>query len=138
MQWYKFFVAMLTELSISYIGYDDPLYEYMLFGLVFFAGGLLLEMGIKLVEWYRMDTVSKRAKSYAHLASFLGFNLAMLLRNVLIFRLEIESNIANLNAYYYNINDSDFLLWGFAGSLSGSVVSCFLLVALSLIHKESK
>ena len=85
MKWNDFFIAMLEELHIAHVGYENPFFEYALFGVVFFVGGVLLEIGIKCVEWYRMDDISSTSKAVSHVASFLCFNLALLLRSVFAF-----------------------------------------------------
>jgi len=136
--WFSFFGSLLEQASISHIPIEKPFLEYSLFGLVFLIGLFVLDLSIRAVEWYRLDTISKRAKFLSQLASFLCFNLALLLRSILIFRLEIEPDMANLQYYFYDMNKTEFLWWGFAGAISGTIISCFILVALSLIRKEKE
>jgi hypothetical protein len=84
-----------------------------------------------------MDKLSKKEVLFSHLACFLGLNLGVLLRSIMMIRTEISQSAVYTAEVVYPLDNCLFFYWGLGGAISGGMIAFSILIALSLLQSES-
>ena len=88
------------------------------------------------VTWYRSAPPSRYERTYSLCVCFLGVQLSLLLRAIMIVRTEVTQNIVEKLHPSFALDEHGFFSYVLGGGGSGAVISLCVLIVLSLLQSK--
>ena len=131
--WYWILRYLLEDGGIEVISLTSPLEEHLYLGLISASLSLGLTLCFRIMKTIRR-TIASHHRRLAWSLIAIGLNLSLLLRSVLVIRINLEENVL-YGLERLALDDVALFAWGTGGGVAGLCMGCGLSIAFTLLKE---